>query len=252
VTTLDDFGTRGEPPSHPELLDWLAVAFQSPATSHTSFGLAWSQKQLIRLIVTSSTYRQSSRYRPDLAERDPSNVWLARQNRFRLEAENVRDAYLAASGLLNAAMGGPSVRPPLPADIAAIGYADSIKWKESQGADKYRRGLYIFFQRTVPYPMLTTFDCRTRMSPARAVNAEHAVASAHADERPGLFRVCPSARPEAGYRARSRCGGTNSADFRDVPVAETGCSRDGASESVLRAATAVVPKQPRECTQSSG
>jgi hypothetical protein len=93
-----------------------------------------------------------------LIDRDPTNLLLARQNRFRLEAENVRDAYLAASGLLNPAIGGPSIRPPLPADVAAIGYANSIKWKESEGPDRYRRGIYIFFQRTVPYPMLMTFD----------------------------------------------------------------------------------------------
>jgi hypothetical protein len=149
VTSVDDFGTRGERPSHPELLDWLATEFPR---------LGWSQKRLLRLLVTSAVYRQSSHLRPELQERDPSNIWLARQNRFRLPAENVRDAVLAVSGLLNPTVGGPSVRPPLPADIAALGYANSVKWKESNGADRYRRGLYIFFQRTVPYPMLATFD----------------------------------------------------------------------------------------------
>lgn len=113
---------------------------------------------MIKLMVTSATYRQSSKNRPGLLERDPNNVLLARQSRFRLEAENVRDIYLAASGLLNPAIGGPSIRPPLPADIAALGYANGVKWKESDGAEKYRRGMYIFFQRTVPYPMLMTFD----------------------------------------------------------------------------------------------
>lgn len=113
---------------------------------------------MIKLIVTSTTYRQSSNLRPDLLERDPNNILLARQSRLRLEAENVRDLYLAASGLLNPAIGGPSIRPPLPADIAALGYANGVKWKESDGPEKYRRGMYIFFQRTVPYPMLMTFD----------------------------------------------------------------------------------------------
>jgi hypothetical protein len=149
VTTPADFGTRGDKPSHPELLDWLSTEFPR---------LGWSRKTLIKLIVSSSTYRQASAHRSDLVDRDPNNVLLGRQNRFRLEAENVRDTYLAASGLLNPVVGGPSVRPPLPADIAAIGYANSIKWKESEGVDRYRRGLYIFFQRTVPYPMLVTFD----------------------------------------------------------------------------------------------
>ena len=149
VSTVDDFGTRGETPSHPELLDWLATEFQR---------MGWSRKALIKLIVTSATYRQSSLLRADLMDRDPGNILLARQNRLRLEAENIRDAQLAVSGLLNPAIGGPSVRPPLPADIAAIGYANQIKWKDSDGADRHRRGLYIFFQRTVPYPMLMTFD----------------------------------------------------------------------------------------------
>ena len=149
TTTMSDFGNRGEKPSHPELLDWLATEYVR---------LGWSRKALIRLIVSSSTYKQASRFRPELAERDPNNTLLARQNRFRLEAETIRDANLTVSGLLNPAIGGPCIRPPLPADIAALGYANSVKWKTSEGADQYRRGLYIFFQRTVPYPMLVTFD----------------------------------------------------------------------------------------------
>jgi hypothetical protein len=149
VNTPGDFGTRGDKPSHPELLDWLATEFPR---------LKWSRKAMIKLIVMSETYRQSSHYRLDLAEQDPQNILLARQNRLRLPAENVRDAHLSVSGLLTSKVGGPSVRPPLPADIAAIGYADSIKWNESEGSGRYRRGLYTFFQRTVPYPMLMTFD----------------------------------------------------------------------------------------------
>ncbi len=149
VTTVEDFGTRGEPPTHPKLLDWLATELSDRG---------WSTKEMIRHIVRSATYRQSSHARPELVDRDPKNLLLARQNRLRLSAETVRDAYLAASGLLSRRIGGPSVRPPLPGDVAALGYANSVKWKESPGADKYRRGMYIFFQRTVPYPMLTTFD----------------------------------------------------------------------------------------------
>jgi len=163
VASVNDFGTRGEKPSHPELLDWLAITFQSRPGVETPMrgsqtALGWSRKALIKLIVTSATYRQSSLSRPELVARDPNNILLARQNRFRLEAENVRDIYLSASGLLNPAIGGPSIRPHLPADIAALGYANSVKWQESKGAEQYRRGLYIFFQRTVPYPMLMTFD----------------------------------------------------------------------------------------------
>jgi mono/diheme cytochrome c family protein len=149
VATGDDFGTRGDPPSHPELLDWLAAEFVARG---------WNQKAMIRAIALSAAYRQSSRYRPETVGSDPHNALLARQNRIRLEAETIRDVYLAASGLWDRRIGGPSVRPPLPAGIAELGYAGSVKWPESTGADRYRRGLYVFLQRTVPYPMLTTFD----------------------------------------------------------------------------------------------
>ncbi len=149
VASVNNFGLQGDKPTHPELLDWLATEFAR---------LGWSRKALLKAIVTSATYRQSSDYRTDLIDLDPLNTLLARQNRLRLEAEIIRDTHLAASGLLAPKVGGPSVRPPLPADIAALGYANSVKWQESDGADKFRRGLYIFFQRTVPYPMLMTFD----------------------------------------------------------------------------------------------
>jgi hypothetical protein len=149
VASVDDFGTRGDRPTHPELLDWLADEFVASG---------WSLKQLHRLMVSSATYRQSSAQREELAVRDPENQWLARQNRMRLEAELIRDVSLAASGLLNRQVGGPSVRPPIPAGVADLGYANSVKWPESSGPDRYRRGLYVFVQRTVPYPMLVAFD----------------------------------------------------------------------------------------------
>jgi hypothetical protein len=149
VPTLDDFGTQGEKSSHPELLDWLASEF---------LHRRWSLKELHRLIVTSATYRQSSATRPELVGRDPLNVLLARQSRLRLEAEIVRDAALTSSGLLAGKIGGPSVRPPQPAGISELTYAGSARWVESTGPDRYRRGLYTWFQRTSPYPMLMTFD----------------------------------------------------------------------------------------------
>lgn len=149
VSTVDDFGTRGDKPSHPELLDWLATEYRR---------LGWSRKALIKSIVMSATYQQSSQMRPELLKQDPLNMLFARQSRLRLEAEIVRDSYLTASGLLKRKIGGPSIRPPLPSDIAALGYANSVKWAESKGDEKYRRGMYIFFQRSVPYPMLMTFD----------------------------------------------------------------------------------------------
>ncbi|MFP6766099.1 MAG: PSD1 and planctomycete cytochrome C domain-containing protein [Planctomycetaceae bacterium] len=151
VRTVNDFGVRGEKPSHPKLLDWLATMFRDEA--------GWSRKALIRLIVTSATYRQSSAHRSELLEDDPQNYLLARQNRLRAEAETVRDFSLGASGLLSKKVGGPSVFPPLPPGVTDLSYAGNFKWKTSQGEDRYRRGMYTFFKRTAPHPNLTTFDC---------------------------------------------------------------------------------------------
>lgn len=147
VLTTDDFGTRGTPPTHPELLDWLAVEFMESG---------WDMKHILKTIVTSSTYRQSSHRRTELDARDPNNELLARQSRNRLSAELVRDNALAASGLLNAKIGGPSVRPPQPDSVSMEGFDN--KWVASEGADKYRRGLYTFIQRTSPFGQSVTFD----------------------------------------------------------------------------------------------
>ncbi|MBL8211437.1 MAG: PSD1 domain-containing protein [Bryobacterales bacterium] len=149
VRTSEDFGTQGEKPTHPELLDWLARRFMDDG---------WSQKKLHRLIVTSAAYRQASDTRKELAERDPDNTLLARQARLRLPAELIRDAALESAGLLKKTIGGPSIRPFQPAGVAELGYGNSVKWKQSEGDDVYRRGLYIHFQRTTPYPMLMNFD----------------------------------------------------------------------------------------------
>ncbi|MDA9962708.1 PSD1 and planctomycete cytochrome C domain-containing protein [Opitutales bacterium] len=151
VRTPGDFGIRGEAPSHPDLLDWLAHYFVEDAK--------WSRKKLIRLIVHSSTYRQSSVHRSEFVQLDPNNKLLHRQNRFRVEAEIVRDLNLALAGLLSYKVGGPSVFPPLPSGIANLSYANSFKWNTSKGEDRYRRGLYTFFKRTSPHPNLLTFDC---------------------------------------------------------------------------------------------
>jgi hypothetical protein len=127
--------------------------------AHTLVAKGWSRKQLIRSILLSETYRRSSAARPDLAEKDPTNTLLARQNRTRVEGEIVRDLHLAAAGLLSRKIGGPSVFPPMPPEVAALSYANNFKWNESQGEDRYRRGMYTFFKRTAPYPDLMTFDC---------------------------------------------------------------------------------------------
>ncbi len=157
VRTPNDFGVRGETPTHPELLDWLAANFIG--LEGTTKSTAWSRKALIKLIVMSATYRQSSMFRSELRELDPHNFGLARQNRLRVEGEIVRDISLDAAGLLSRKLGGPSVYPPLPPGIAELSYAGNFKWPESKGEDRYRRGMYTFFKRTSPHPNLTTFDC---------------------------------------------------------------------------------------------
>jgi Protein of unknown function (DUF1553)/Protein of unknown function (DUF1549)/Planctomycete cytochrome C len=152
VLTIEDFGTKGERPMHPELLDWLATEF---------IRRDWDMKAMHRLIVTSATYRQSSRATLELLERDPQNRLLARGPRVRLEAELVRDQALAAGGLLSPKIGGPSVMPPQPDGIWSSPYSGD-RWATSAGEDRYRRGLYTFWKRTAPYPSFTSFDAPSR------------------------------------------------------------------------------------------
>ena len=148
VETENDFGTQGAPPTHPELLDWLATEF----INHK-----WSLKAMHRLIVTSAAYRQSSSARPELASIDPTNKLLARQSRVRLESEIVRDVALAASGLLSKKIGGPSVFPPQPEGVTSVGQVKH-DWKVSTGEDRYRRGMYTFTFRNSLHPLLASFD----------------------------------------------------------------------------------------------
>jgi Protein of unknown function (DUF1553) len=153
VETEEDFGTQGEPPSHPELLDWLAVQFRESG---------WNTKALLKLIVTSATYRQSSKVTPERLDKDLRNRLLARGPRVRLEAEMVRDQALALSGLLSRKIGGPSVFPPQPGGLWQAAFNGERTWTTSQGDDRYRRGLYTFWRRTVPYPSMATFDAPSR------------------------------------------------------------------------------------------
>jgi hypothetical protein len=152
VETSEDFGAQGTPPTHPDLLDWLATEFVAGN---------WSQKALLRTIVSSATYRQASLPTAAMLERDPDNRLLARGPRFRLEAESVRDAALAASGLLSAKMYGPSVFPLQPPGIWNMPY-NTDKWTTSEGEDRYRRSIYTFWRRTSPYPSFMTFDATSR------------------------------------------------------------------------------------------
>jgi mono/diheme cytochrome c family protein len=153
VETEEDFGTQGEMPSHPELLDWLATEYVR---------LGWDTKALLKLLVTSATYRQSPKVTPEKLAKDPRNRLLSRGPRFRLEAEMVRDQALTLSGLLSRKMRGPSVYPPQPPGLWQAAFNGERTWATSQGEDRHRRGLYTFWRRTVPYPSLATFDATSR------------------------------------------------------------------------------------------
>ncbi len=159
VETENDFGIQGSSPTHPELLDWLALEFMSPIkpAGERSEPTRWSMKRMHKLIVTSAAYRQSSKLRPDLKEKDPQNKLLARQHRLRLDAEIIRDSALSASGLLTRKLGGPGVYPPQPPEIFAF-TQNNHPWPESKGPDRYRRGMYTFIWRQSQHPLLTTFD----------------------------------------------------------------------------------------------
>jgi mono/diheme cytochrome c family protein len=213
VTTPEDFGSRCERPSHPELLDWLAVEFIESG---------WSIKHIHRLILNSAVYRQSSKVTPKLLEIDPYNRLLARAPRIRVESEIVRDVALAASGLLSKKIGGPSVFPPLPAGVMDLAYG-GFRWENATGEDRYRRGMYTFWKRTVPYPSMLAFDspngdfsCARRVrsnTPLQAlttlndtvfVEAAQALAlrvwkNGGADDRSKMvyaFRLCVSREPD--------------------------------------------------------
>lgn len=219
VRTSEDFGTQGEKPTHPALLDWLATEFMEGG---------WRVKRMHKLIVMSATYRQSSSARPDLKERDPGNTLLARQNRLRLSAEQVRDGALQASGLLYPAIGGESIRPPQPESVSKLTYGSS-KWEENPGRERYRRGLYIHYQRTSPYPQLVNFDApdsnvsasqrRRSNSPLQALNllndpvffeaAQTLAVRVLQDSAPGwnerldtAFQLCLSRKPSRSERDR--------------------------------------------------
>ena len=172
VATTEDFGVQGELPSHPELLDWLAVDLSGPADGREPMAdgryhnpVRWGIKRLIRDVVTSATYRQSSLMTAEHRRLDPQNRWLARASRYRLDAETLRDSALFASGLLAERIGGPSVKPYQPADLwKAITY-DTKSTQEyvfSTGDGLYRRGFYTYWKRQVPPPSMLQLDAPTR------------------------------------------------------------------------------------------
>ena len=219
VETSEDFGLKGERPTHPDLLDWLATEFVQNG---------WNMKAIHRLIVTSATYRQSSRVTPALMERDPNNKFLARGPRFRMEAEMIRDVTLAISGLLSEKTGGPSVFPFQPDGVWSVPYSHE-QWVTSEGEDRYRRALYTFWRRSAPYPSFMTFDATSREfctlkrirtnTPLQALTtlndsaffdaakgfARRILAEAPTPEQGRLsygFQLCLSRRPEAGELTR--------------------------------------------------
>lgn len=153
VDPLEDFGSQGSKPTHPKLLDWLALYFQED--------LEWGMKSLLKTMVTSSTYMQSSIVTPEKLLKDPDNFWLARSPRIRLTAEQVRDQSLAVSNLLSEKMYGPSVKPYQPDGVWQVIY-NEMNWELSEGEDAYRRGLYTYWRRTSPYPSMMSFDSPSR------------------------------------------------------------------------------------------
>src|SRR5262249_30555086 len=153
VTTLDDFGAQGAWPTHPELLDWLAVEFRESG---------WDVKHVVKMLVSSAAYRQSSPMPGALKQKGPYNKLLARPGRWRPEAELVRDNALAVSGLLVERLGGPSVKPYQPAGYWAYLNFPTREWYPDKGPNQYRRGLYTYVQRTFPHPSLIAFDGSSR------------------------------------------------------------------------------------------
>ena len=163
VETENDFGLQGTRPTHPELLDWLASEFMAPTVGAAAIegapvpSGAWSLKRLHKLLVSSAVYRQASTVRPEVLARDPNNLWLARQSRFRLDAEIVRDAALSASGLLTPTIGGPSVSPPQPEGVFAFTQVKKT-WNVPTDGDRFRRAMYTYLWRSAPFAGLTVFD----------------------------------------------------------------------------------------------
>lgn len=153
VETSEEFGNQGEPPSHPELLDWLAVEYLQSG---------WDTKHMLKLMVTSSTYRQSSQINEELHHRDPLNRLLARGPRVRLSAETLRDQALCVARLLSPKMYGPPVHPPQPVNGLSAAFGASTDWENSTGDDRYRRALYTRWRRNLPYPSMIAFDAPER------------------------------------------------------------------------------------------
>ena len=201
VTTLEDFGIKGDPPSHPELLNSLAVDWMEGG---------WSLKQLIRRIVLSRTYQQTSRVSAAHRSRDPDNRWLSRGPRFRLDAEAIRDNALAIAGLLSREKGGDSIRPPQPAGLWSKVGGQKYRYEISPGERRYRRGIYVVIKRGSPYPSLVTFDATSRMTCVVKRSRSNTPLQAlvllndpvYTEAALGFARRIVTERPEAGFAGR--------------------------------------------------
>jgi hypothetical protein len=228
VATTEDFGMKGQPATHPELLDWLAMEFMSPASGYPG----WSMKKVLRLIVTSATYRQASKVTPELLERDDQNQLYARGPRVRMDAEMIRDNALAIAGLLSKKQFGPPIRPYQPEGLWVKVGGARVDYEVSPGEDRYLRGVYVVLKRGAPYPSFVNFDASARLTctakrsrsntPLQAltllndpvyVEAAKALAVRAVDERPSadvddrighMFRLCVSREPSEFERQSLR------------------------------------------------
>jgi hypothetical protein len=228
VATTEDFGMKGQQPTHPELLDWLAVEFMAPANGHPG----WSMKKVLRLIVTSATYRQASKVMPDLLVLDDQNQFYARGPRVRMDAEMIRDNALAIAGLLSRKQFGPPIRPYQPDGLWVKVGGARVDYEVSPGEDRYRRGIYVVLKRGAPYPSFVNFDASARLAcvakrsrsntplqaltllndpvyveaaKALAVRAVQDRPSAAVDDRIGhMFRLCVSREPSEFERQALR------------------------------------------------
>ena len=243
VATGDDFGTQGERPSHPALLDWLAVEFVEGG---------WSQKALLRQIVTSATYRQSSATTAALLERDPANALLARGARFRVEAEMVRDIALAASGLLSPTIGGPSVYPVQPDGIWNVPYSD-FRWETSTGEDLHRRSLYTFWRRTSPYPSLVTFDAPSReLCTVRRVRTNTPLQALTTLNDPAFVEAARALAGRMAAEGGQLARGTDRPRTPPLHIPAAGPGRPRGSRGVLRARGRPLRVGPRGGAGPSG
>ncbi len=237
VPTSSDFGTQGDPPTHPELLDWLATEFVEQG---------WSLKKLHRLIVTSATYRQRSQFTPELLERDPHNALLARGPRQRVNAETVRDIMLRISGLLTPKLYGQSVYPPQPDSVSALAYGGA-SWPVSTGEDRYRRSLYTFSKRTAPFAAFTVFDAPTGETCIARRNRSNTPLQALTLLNDEMYLEMSRALAKRNYGSGIFLKGKGGAVAATVIDAPRRSRRDRCSRQISTGATSTVRKRRIEC-----